>query len=520
VLDADACYRALLARDARFDGRFFTGVVTTGVYCRPVCPARTPKRENVRFFALAAAAEDAGFRPCKRCRPETAAGSLAWLGSSRTVSRALDRIADGALDGDGVDALAARLGVGARQLRRLFAAHLGAPPRAVAQTRRAHFARQLVDETPLPITEIALAAGFSSIRRFNTAFRETFGTSPRDVRRGSGARPGPGAASIELRLAFRPPLDWPALLAFLERRSIAAVEEVAGGAYRRTFEIDGVRGAVEVAPLPGEHALALRAPTAAARALLPVVRRARRLFDLDCDPREIRHGLGRDALLARALGARDGLRVPGAWDGFEIAVRAVLGQQISVAGARTLAGRIAERYGEPLDGGGGLRRLFPRPEALVSANLARVGMPETRAETIRALARAITGGRLDLEAGAVDPDATRARLEAIPGIGPWTAQYVAMRALQDPDAFLAGDLGVRRALARGGTLPGEREVLRRAEAWRPWRAYAVMALWCADPPEGKGRRTHGARARVARNTDRNPRAARRPRGRASPGASG
>jgi AraC family transcriptional regulator of adaptative response / DNA-3-methyladenine glycosylase II len=494
MLDAESCYRAIAARDARFDGRFFTGVLTTGIYCRPVCPARTPKRENVRFFEVAAAAEEAGFRPCLRCRPETAQGSLARLGTSRTVARALGRIAEGALDADGIDALAARMGVGPRQLRRLFATHLGASPRAVAQTRRVHFARKLLDETPLPITEIALASGFSSIRRFNDAFRTTFGTAPRDVRRDGGSRPPPDSASLSLRLAFRPPLDWDWLVGFLARRAIAGVEEVVGGAYRRTFEIDGARGAIEISRAPGEDALLLRVPTAASKALLPIVRRARRLFDLDCDPHEIRRGLGHDRRLAGALGRHEGLRVPGAWDGFEIAVRGVLGQQVSVAGAATLAGRIAARYGEPV-ADASLTRLFPRPESLADARLARIGMPESRAATIRALARGVVSGTLDLD-GAADPETTRTQLLAIPGIGPWTAQYVSMRALSDPDAFVAGDLGVRRALARGGSLPDERAVLERAEAWRPWRAYAVMALWSEDSRTGSRRRkADGAHAR-------------------------
>jgi AraC family transcriptional regulator of adaptative response / DNA-3-methyladenine glycosylase II len=495
MLDADSCYRAVRSRDARFDGRFFTGVLTTGIYCRPICSAKLPRRENVRFFECAAAAEEAGLRPCRRCRPETAIGSPAWLGTSGTVSRALTRIADGALDGDGVEPLASRLGIGSRQLRRLFATHLGASPRSLAQTRRIHFARQLVDETALPITEIALASGFSSVRRFNAAFLQTFRLAPRDVRKGAkrGTEPSPG--TIDLRLPFRPPLDWPWLLGFLEGRAIEGVEEVEGGIYRRTVTVEGFRGVIEVKAAPDGKALVLRVPVAASRSLLSIVRRARRLFDLDCDPGEIRARLGRDATIGRVLERLPGIRVPGAWDGFEIAVRGILGQQVSVAGARTLAGRLVELYGERVPVERGPSRLFPRPEALASVRVARIGIPGSRWNAIRSLSREVARGAVDLDFGS-SSDATRERLLRVPGIGPWTAQYIVMRALGDPDAFPAEDLGIRRALGRGGALAEVAAVQRRSERWRPWRAYAVMALWSRDHGRDVQRRTrNGSRTR-------------------------
>jgi AraC family transcriptional regulator of adaptative response / DNA-3-methyladenine glycosylase II len=479
MLDAEGCYRVITARDARYDGRFFTGVVTTGVYCRPICPARTPRRETVRFFECAAAAEEAGFRPCRRCRPETTLGSPAWLGTSATVSRALGRILEGDLDEAGTEELASRLGIGSRHLRRLFDAHLGASPRAVAKTRRVHFARQLIDETRLPMTAIASSAGFSSIRRFNAAVLKTFGSAPRDLRREAAHGDG-SAAMIELRLPFRPPLDWASLLLFLSRRAIPGVEEVEYGTYRRTVEVEDFEGVIEIRRPAEENHLVLRVPAAASRGLLVIVRRARRLFDLDADPREISRRLSRDSTLGATLRRHAGIRVPGAWDGFEIAIRAILGQQVSVASATTLAGRLALLFGEPLGGAEGrLGRLFPKPQALADARLSRIGLPAARAQTIRRVARAVLDGTLDLDAAA-DPDGTRSRLEEIRGVGPWTAQYIAMRALGDPDAFLPDDLGIRRALSSKGALPTAAAVRERSEAWRPWRSYAAIALWSKD----------------------------------------
>jgi AraC family transcriptional regulator of adaptative response / DNA-3-methyladenine glycosylase II len=480
-LDRERCYAALRSRDARFDGRFFVGVRTTGVFCRPVCPARTPKLANVRFFACAAAAQAEGFRPCKRCRPETSPGTPAWLGSSATVSRALRLIAEGGLDEAPVDAFAARLGVGDRQLRRLFARHLGASPAEIARARRVHFARRLIDETALPMTEVAHSAGFRSIRDFNFAVRATFGRSPRELRRGRAPRVADrgrhGARDLAVRLPYRAPLDFAGLLDFLRLRAIPGVEQVGADRYRRTIAQDGAAGAIEVRAVPGEDELEMRVRLPAYGGLIGIVERARRIFDLGADPLQIAGALRRDPRLAPLLRRAPGLRVPGAWDGFELAVRAVLGQQVSVQGATTLAGRLVERFGRPVEGlGEGLTRVFPSAEALAEADLARIGIPGARAETLRALARAVAGGGLRLHA-AQGLDEAVARLVAIPGIGPWTAHYVAMRALGEPDAFPAGDLGLRRALARGGPLPSAREVERIAEAWRPWRAYAAVALW-------------------------------------------
>lgn len=484
-LDPARCYAALASRDRRFDGRFFTGVATTGIYCRPICPARTPKRANVRFFACAAAAEAAGFRACRRCRPETAPGTPAWRGTSATVARALREIERGALDRDDVEALAASLGVGARHLRRLFLRHLGASPRAVAGTRRVHFARRLLDETDLPVTEVAFAAGFRSLRRFHAAVAETFGAPPRALRRRRGTC-APG--ELVLRLAFRPPFDAEALLAFLAARAIPGVELVEDGTYRRSFAVEGVRSVLAVRARRGETHLRLEVPGAASRPLAALVERVRRLFDLDADPAAVAAVLGRDPAMAERVRARPGLRVPGAFDGFELAVRAILGQQVSVAAATTLAGRLARAFGEPLADPPhpGLARLFPAPEVLAEAPVERIGMPAARARAVRALAAEVAKGRLVLAAPG-DAEAARARLRALPGVGAWTAEYVALRALGDPDALPAGDLGLRRALARGGRPVGARGLSRRAEAWRPFRSYAAVHLWAGAPP-GMGTR--------------------------------
>jgi AraC family transcriptional regulator, regulatory protein of adaptative response / DNA-3-methyladenine glycosylase II len=480
-LDRTACYRAVQARDPRFDGRFYTAVVTTGVYCRPICPARTPKFEHCIFFPSAAAAHAAGFRPCLRCRPEIAPGLAGWRGTANTALRALGLIAEGALDEDGVEGLAARLGVGGRHLRRLFDKHLGASPLAVAQTQRLLFAKRLISETPMPMAEVALAAGFGSVRRFNAVIKSTYGRAPRDLRRLSCRRDDVGSG-ITLRLPFSPPYDWPAMVAFLAPRAIPGVESVDRGCYRRTVALDGARGTAEVRPAPGQNQLLATIRVSRVTALGAVVGRLRRLFDLDADIEAIGRHLSRDPLLAPAVAARPGLRVPGAWDSFELAVRAILGQQVSVAAATTLAGRLAAAYGESLgaDGAGAATKelglVFPRPEALAGADLTSIGLPRTRAAAISALAAAVvTDGGLFRSFGSLE--AMTAKLERLPGIGPWTAQYIAMRALREPDAFPAQDLGVLRAMTIGSERPTRLRVLQAAEAWRPWRAYAAMHLW-------------------------------------------
>ncbi len=481
TVSPDICYEAVRSRDARFDGRFFTGVLTTGVYCRPVCPARTPKRENVRFYACAAAAEEAGFRPCRRCRPETAPGTPAWLGTPVTTSRALRLIAAGALDQGSVEELAARVGIGDRHLRRLFLEHLGATPHAVAHTRRVHFARRLIDETRLPMTRIALAAGFPSVRRFNAAVRDAFGSTPSELRHQSAqSHAAPRDPALTLRLPFRRPFDWQALLRFLAPRATPGVEAVTGGEFRRTIAVVNTSGTIAVSrPRGGSHLL-LRAEISSTADLAAIVERVRRLFDLGADPREIGARLSRDPRLRPLVKALAGVRVPGAWDGFELAVRAILGQQVSVRGATTLAGRLARRFGEPAgDAGrsdGALSLRFPTPNALADADLTAIGLTRQRAEAVRGLARAVRDGQVCLDAGARPEDAVRA-LGGLPGIGPWTTAYVAMRALGDPDAFPESDLGLRRAAGKRGRPLAPAELLRRAEEWRPWRAYAAMLLW-------------------------------------------
>jgi AraC family transcriptional regulator of adaptative response / DNA-3-methyladenine glycosylase II len=480
-LDADVCYRAVTSRDPRFDGRFFTGVESTGIYCRPVCPARTPRRDNVRFFACAAAAAEAGFRPCKRCRPETSPGTPAWMGSSATVSRALRLISEGFLDSAGVDELAGVLGVGARHLRRLFDEHLGASPRSVALTRRVHFARALLDQTPLPITEIAFSAGFSSVRRFNDAFRKVFETSPSRVRTGVGA--GGAPVTLRLRLPFRPPLDWEALIEFHRARAIPGVEAVAT-TYRRSVEVDGTAGEIEVHP-PGEgNYVHLVVSAGLSRSLSRVVERVRRVFDLDADPSGIAAHLERDRGLAALVRRRPGLRVPGAWDGFEVAVRAIVGQQVSVAGAATILGRIVERYGRAVELGNGVTRLFPTPERLARARLSRAGVTPGRERAICALARAVCDGDVDLRRPAALGD-TVDRLTSIEGIGAWTAHYVAMRGCGDPDAFPAGDMHLMRAANAALGARTEAALVERAAAWRPWRAYAAIHLWETQRKRGR-----------------------------------
>lgn len=489
-LDPATCYRALRARDRRFDGRFFVGVRTTGVYCRPICPARTPLRANIDFYACAAAAEAAGLRPCKRCRPETSPGTPAWLGSSAVVSRALRLIRDGALDRDGVAALAARLGVGDRQLRRLFDQHLGAAPAAVARAQRLQAARALIDQTDLPMLAIAGAAGFQSLRQFNHAVRQTFGAPPRTLRRGALARDAVlrDADGVALRVPYRPPLDWPGLLAFLAVRATPGVEAVDGDTYRRAVRVGGTVGWIEVAPAGDAAALLVRLRPCDGAALLPVVERVRRVFDLGADPLQIAAHLRADSRLRPLVAARPGLRVPGAWDPFEIAVRGIVGQQISVVGATTLMGRLVERCGERIDVAAGVTHLFPTPAALADADLAGVGMPAARIAALRALARAVVAGGEPLDA-ARGLDAAVGRLRALPGIGEWTAQYVAMRGLGEPDAFPHGDLVLRQALGNVDA----RALAQAAEAWRPWRAYAAVHLW-AEAGEQRRRRATTRRA--------------------------
>lgn len=479
----EACYRALQSRDARFDGLMFVGVASTGIYCRPVCPARTPKFENCIFFGSAAAAQDLGFRPCLRCRPETAPDLASWRGTSNTVFRALALIAEGALDGEGncVDKLAGRLGVGERHLRRLFLQHLGAAPVSVAQTRRILFAKQLIQETRMPMSEIAMAAGFSSVRRFNETFLQLFQRPPSALRRTNRAKAE--QQGVMLRLRYRPPYDWESMLAFLQARAITGIEIVQDGRYLRTVEINGAIGSIAVEHRPTRDSLSVRICFPDVRALPAIVARVRRLFDLGADIGTIGTHLSGDPVLAPLLAKHPGLRAPGGWDGFEIAVRAVLGQQISVGAARRLAGQLAALHGrvvpEPFRVHPELDRVFPAARRLAGLASLGLAMPASRLTALKAVAEAsLSDPNLFRPPGNVD-EAVR-RLRMIHGIGEWTAQYIALRAMREMDAFPATDAGLLRGVA---ALDGEKttpvELLRRAEPWRPWRAYAAQHLWAA-----------------------------------------
>ncbi len=483
-LDHDTCYRALASRDVRFDGRFFIAVKTTRIYCRPICPARTAKSENVLFLPTAAAAQEAGFRPCLRCRPEAAPDSGAWrgvsnTGVSNTVARALALIEMGALDDSGMDALTERLGVGDRQLRRLFAQHLGASPVTVAQTRRVLLAKQLIHETSMPLTEIAFAAGFGSIRRFNEVFQDLFQRPPSALRHGS--QPEQSAqAGVTLLLRYRPPYDWPAVLAHLSARAITGLELVADGCYYRTINLDGVHGTLVVQQGVG-NALKVTIRFPRLSSLPAIIARLRRMFDLAADPEIINSQLSTDSLMAKLTAARPGLRVPGAWDGFELAMRAVLGQQITVAAAIKLASKLVAQYGEALSEPSadrpGLTHVFPQAARVAEADLAALGMPKARAATLSAVAAALVADPQLLDTGASLEEAVL-KLRALPGIGDWTAQYIALRHLREPDAFPAADVALMHAIAvHEGVRPNAKELAARAETWRPWRAYAAQHLW-------------------------------------------
>src|SRR5256712_1498631 len=579
-LDQRVCDRARRSRDARFDGRFFIAVTTTGVYCRPICPARAPKDEHVRYFPTAAAAEAAGFRPCLRCRPEASPGTPAWLGTSGIVSRALRMIGDGALRGegaasvlrgagapglnlrgagapglnlrgagapglnnDGVEQLAGRLGVTARHLRRLFLQHLGATPLDVALTRRVHFAKKLLDETSLAFHQVAIASGFGSLRRFNGQIRRTYSRTPTQLRRLARQKAAADPDCYRFRLAYRPPYDWDAILAFLSARATPGVESVIpaprpttknaktakgandearqslrssrplrsswsssdGSRYRRTISVDGRHGSIEVSRLESRSALSLEVRFPDPRALLFIVERVKAMFDLGADPAIIAEHLRADPLLRGPLAKHPGIRTPGAWDGFELAVRAILGQQISVRAATTMAGRIATMFGSPAITGDESEWLFPTPAQLAHAAIERAGGVSARAETIRSLARRVADATMTFNSS-VDAREMVSALKDLPGIGDWTAEYIAMRALGEPDAFPSGDLVLRRMA--GGC--AARELDRRSASWRPWRAYAVMLLWqsARDEHDTSSRRRHVQRDGRSKLHDGNGRSAR------------
>jgi AraC family transcriptional regulator of adaptative response / DNA-3-methyladenine glycosylase II len=487
-LDFERCYRAADSRDARFDGWFVTAVTSTGIYCRPSCPAVTPKRRNVRFYPTAAAAQRGGFRACKRCRPDAAPGSPDWDVRADVVARAMRLIADGVVDRAGVPALAQRLGYTTRHLNRIITTELGAGPLALARAQRAQTARILIETTNLGLAEIAFAAGFGSVRQFNDTVREVFATAPSQLRAGAHhGEPAAGTGALTLRLPYREPLHAQALLDFLRVRAIAGVEYVGADHYARALALPHGTGTVRLRPLPGYVSATLT--LADLRDLAPAVARCRRLLDLDSDPEAVDERLAADPTLAESVRKEPGVRVARTPDGFELAMRAVIGQQVSVAGARaSLARLVAELVppaeptpaaeGDP-DPVAGLRP-FPTAERVARAPDSALGMPASRRRTVRALAEAVAAGDLLLDGGA-DRAETRAALLALPGIGPWTADLIVMRALSDPDVFLPTDLGVRRGAAAIGLPDDPKRLDDYARRWRPWRSYAVLRLWRLHP---------------------------------------
>ncbi|MCX5127746.1 AlkA N-terminal domain-containing protein [Streptomyces sp. NBC_00347] len=485
--DTERCVRAVQSKDARFDGWFFTAVRTTGIYCRPSCPAVPPKVENMTFLPSAAACQQNGYRACKRCRPDTSPGSPEWNARADAVARAMRLIQDGVVDREGVPGLAARLGYSARQVERQLGAELGAGPLALARAQRAQTARLLIETSGLPMGDIAFAAGFSSIRTFNDTVREVFALAPSELRAraaGRGAAPGAGPGqvpgTISLRLPFRAPLTPDNLFGHLAATAVPGVEEWRAGAYRRTLRLPYGTGVVALTPQP-DH-ISCRLALTDLRDLTIAISRCRRLLDLDADPEAVDEQLSADPLLAPLVAKAPGRRVPRTVDAEEFAVRAVLGQQVSTAAARTHAARLVRALGEPVtdpDPEGGLTHLFPTSQALAGLDPESLALPRSRRTTFTTLVSALADGSLPLGIDS-DWEAARARLGALPGFGPWTTEIIAMRALGDPDAFIPADLGIRRA-AKGLGLPSTPAALTaRAAHWRPWRAYAVQYLWATE----------------------------------------
>ena len=475
--DLRTCEQARQSRDPRFDGLFFTAVTSTRIYCRPVCPAPTPKPGNIVYYASAASAEAAGFRPCLRCRPELSPADGSWRRGDALVARALKLIDAGALVEQPLGTLAQRLDIGERQLRRVFVERLGATPTAVHATRRLLFAKQLLTETALPITQVALAAGYGSLRRFNTTFRDAYRMAPRDLRRQLDTVDDV-AQGVTLRLSYRPPYDFGAMLDFLRGRALPGVESVGDDHYVRLIGNADTPGWLRVSAWPRAHALRLELHGVESTQLLAVVARVRRMFDLDADPLAIASALEHDPRLSPLLQARPGLRLPSGWDGFEIAVRAIIGQQVSVAAARTITARLASRFGcaVAMPAQPGLTHLFPTPTVLTEADLDGLGLTGARAQTLRTVAQAVLDGRVDLNPEHTLDDFVR-RWTALPGIGAWTANYLALRALGHPDAFPADDLVLQRAVPADGSRLSAKALATRADEWRPWRGYAVIHLW-------------------------------------------
>jgi AraC family transcriptional regulator, regulatory protein of adaptative response / DNA-3-methyladenine glycosylase II len=477
-LDPAFCWQAVYSRDRRFDGRFFAGITTTGVYCRSICPVSFGAPNNVRWFHSAAAAERAGFRPCKRCRPDTSPGSSAWFGTWAVVSHAVKLISQGALNDGNLEQLADRVGIGSRHLRRLFQRHLGASPLRIARSHRVQVARNLIAETDLSAREIARCTGFASIRQFNHSVRTTFGKSPTELRQrhrtsASGAR----HSGVVVYLPYRVPFDWSCLIRFLGPRATPGVEAVEDRIYRRTIEIDGSVGTIEVWDEPDQARLAMRVRLPKYDCLMQVVQRACRLFDLGADALHIGRHLGRDRTLAALIAKHPGLRLPGAWDGFELAVRAVLGQRLTIVDTPLLVKRMVETFGQAVEVQvAGLSHLFPKAEVLAKANLSELGIPRERAETVTSLAREVLGGKLRFS-GYQDSERTLAALCVLTNMDQGTMSYIAMRSLGDPNALPSTDLGLCRALSRGRGAVSPAELLRIFEEFRPWRAYAAMHFW-------------------------------------------
>jgi AraC family transcriptional regulator of adaptative response / DNA-3-methyladenine glycosylase II len=471
-LDERVCSRARLARDARFDGKFFIGVLTTKIYCRPICRSRTSKESNVRYFPSAAAAAEAGFRPCLRCRPEHSPGMHAWPGTHNTVTRALRLISETGLERGGVEALAQHLGVGSRHLRRLFLRHLGATPIAVAQTHRLQFAKRLIDETNLCMGQIAVASGFGSVRRFNGTIRKVYRRTPTQIRSTARQKPCEPEDQYLFHLNFRPPYDWKRVTEFLATRAIPGVEIIEAGTYRRSICINENRGYFEVSFDTGRNAVNVRIQIGDPCSLFFIIERVRAIFDLDADWATIARTLGADLVLASYIKSNPGLRVPGCWNAFEFATRAICEQEIDIRRANALAGRIVRNFGQPFGPVGGITHLFPTSEVLANADLESIGLPRVKADAIRALARGVRDGQICFEKAA-DLGALLTRLHEIPGIGRCAAQWVSMRALREPDAIPWLDPDLAQALG----VASAREVEERSEAWRPWRAYAAIYLW-------------------------------------------
>ena len=500
----DPRYRAVASRDARFDGVFWTGVRSTGIFCRPSCPARTPRPDGVSFHASAAAAQEAGFRACRRCRPDAVPGSPAWDVAADVAGRAARLINDGVVDRDGVEGLAARLGYSARHLTRVLTDELGAGPIQLARTRRAHTARLLLETTDLPVTDVAFAAGFGSVRQFNDTVREAYATTPSDLRRrgrAAGRASGEAAAGVDLLLPVRTPFAAVELLAFLAAHLVEGVEDAGPGWYARTLRLPHGPGSVRLA-LDEDAARTGRVPCTLRltdlRDLGAAVERVRRILDADADPAAVDGDLARDPLLAPLVRATPGRRLPGTPDGDEAAIRTVLGQQVSLAGAISLGGKLVAAYGEDgLRDADGPTRLFPSAAALADVEAESLPMPRARARALVGLCAALADGGVPLDRSLARAE-VRERLLALKGIGPWTADYVAMRALGDPDVFLPGDLALRKVLGDLGEQSDPAAVTARAEAWRPWRSYAVMALWgTLDLKPAKHAAAHGARGSTA-----------------------